>query len=66
MVCAQDLVFTQKSTKNAGNECYGRKNMRKRLQDSEVIKTLKLSFRDSKINISNIFKENCNGQKYDQ
>lgn len=27
MVCAQDLVFTQKSTKNAGNECYGRKKL---------------------------------------
>lgn len=25
MVSAHDLVFTQKSTKNAGNECYGRK-----------------------------------------
>ena len=31
--------------------------MKKRLQDSKLIKILKLSFRDSKINISNIFKK---------
>ena len=34
-----------------------KKLMKKRLQDSKLIKILKLSFRDSKINISNIFKK---------